>query len=485
MIDDLVLDIGRQEWNTENQGPWASKTDVIQYKKCRYKVSLNHQERIPYQEFLKPELRNFFFAGGIEFETKIVEGAIDKEELRSAASIKDIPSQDGLVRILSPIRNHELGIVGMPDMLSVENGRLVPVEIKNHSYVTRLDKIELAFYWRLLEPIQKGRRGRDRKGYVVLNSGERREVPLNNEDVDELNQLISEVRRTKLKGAQPRLVKECDLCVFRDEHLPLIYGAGDVSLVYDVGPARHDRLEELGITTISQLAEADTDKLLARWRQSRKGAASSDQIQNMQAHAKALLTNEPQIVGRNPMPELGKAILLDLEYLPDRIFVVGALVVEDGKEIALHQEFADISKDERALLTSLTDLLKSCTTHKIVTYGGSAADMPALEKAWSRLRLPEDGLGDMCQRHIDLYYTVRDNFRLPTSSLGLKDVASHFGFERAHDNVSSFFIPMKYNEFLATNNQILKQEILDHNADDVRSLLHTWSRLRDLMKSEF
>ena len=368
----------------------------------------------------------------------------------------------------------------MPDMLMVENGRLMPIEVKDHSYVTPLDKLEIAFYWRLLEPIQKGRRDRGRKGYVVLRGGVREEVLLNNGDVENLNRLISEVRRTKLKGSQPRLVPECEKCVFKAEHLPLIRRARDVSLVYEIGPQRRQHLEELGITTISQLAEADTNKLFTQWRRSDRKSPGPTQLREMQAHAKALSTNEPQIVGRSPVPELGRALFFDLEYFPDQIFVAGVLVVEDDTEIALHQEFADSSTDERALLTSLTDLLTSFATHNIVTWNGSGADMPALSSAWLRLRLPKDVLRDMRQRHVDLFHIVKRNFRLPIVNLGLKEVAAYYGFERAHADESSLLIPIKYSEFLDTGKPALKKEILDHNADDLRSLLLTWSRLQNL-----
>ena len=91
MISNLTFDIGRPEWDVEVSGPWVSKTDVIQYERCPYKVSLNYQERIPYGDFLKPELRRFFFAGGIELETEVVEEAVEEQELRLATTIVGYP----------------------------------------------------------------------------------------------------------------------------------------------------------------------------------------------------------------------------------------------------------------------------------------------------------------------------------------------------------------------------------------------------------
>ncbi len=484
MLNNMTFDIGGQVWDDNRQGPWVSKTDVVQFTRCPYRVSLNHQKGIPYGDFLKPDRRRFFFAAGIELETELVDEATESEELRLVSSIGDIHSQDGLVKVLSPIRNHELGIVGWPDMLIVEGGRLLPVEIKSHAYVRETDVMELALYWRLLEPLQQGPRDETRRGYVTLNSGESREVLLLDEDMDRLEQLIVEVRQTKVKGARPKLVRECDHCTFKDEHLPLIYQEGDVSLVYDIGRKRRQHLEELGITTISQFAEADSRTLFDLWKLTARAAPGLAQIHKMQSHARALLENTPQIIGTNPVPDPGSALLLDLEYYPGhQVFLVGVLIVEDGKEVALHQKFAGSYSDEIRLMTSLTEVLMSFSNHPIVTWNGSGADLPALANSWSRLGLDRDVLNDVSQRHIDLYSIVKDNLRLPITRLTLKDVASYFGFQRTHVDLDSFLIPMKYERFLYAKDTSAKQEILDHNADDVRSLLFTWRALRRLSSS--
>ena len=473
------MDIGSQEWDIGRDGPWVSKTDVVQYTRCPYKVFLSHQESIPYEDFLKPELRNFLFSGGIELETEIVEQALSEEGLTIAESVEDTHSQDGLVRALSPVRNHELGIAGMPDMLVVEDGAVVPIEVKNHSQVKPTDWIELAFYWRLLEPVQKGRVGQP-KGYVTLSNRHRIPLGLYDGHFVEVDQLIHQVRRTKLDGAHPKLVEECDYCVFRDDHLPLIHRAQDVSLVSQVGPRRRGFLGELGVDTISQLAEADSEELHGKWQENGRPDPGLTQLREMQAHARALLTNKPQIIGSGAVPELGNSLLLDLEYFHDLVFVAGVLVVESGKEFALYQEVADSPQDERGTLTSLRELFESFRTYRIVTWNGKGADMPILAKAWSRLGLSQGDLEDMRQRHVDLFHIASRVLRLPIASLGLKEVATYFGYERTDPDADSLLIPSKYLEFLETGDSTLKQEILDHNADDLRSLLLVWNSLRNL-----
>src|SRR5262249_23194176 len=50
------------------------------------------------------------------------------------------------------LKNSTLKIYGQPDAIDTAQGALFPVEIKSHKDVQRSDELELAFYWRLLEP---------------------------------------------------------------------------------------------------------------------------------------------------------------------------------------------------------------------------------------------------------------------------------------------------------------------------------------------
>ena len=456
MIDNLVLDIGKQEWNVKEDGPWVRKIDVTQFERCRYKVYVNHHEGMRYEDFLTPDARNFFIDSGIQFEAEVVEEALEQGELRVDSSIEDARKQEGLVTVPLTIRNHDLGIVGRLDMMMVEGKRLIPVEAKNHTRFTSLDETELAFYWRLLEPIQWGRRDRNRKGYVKLNSGDMEEVALTKDDFIHLNDMIERVRTAKRWEPRLRPVRECDYCVFKDAHLPQIYKARDVKLISGVGPARRRHLEQLGINTVEQLAEADTSELSDKLSQVSRRVPNTVELRRMQAHAKVFVTNQPQVIGRRPIPELSKALLLDLEYFPEhprQVFVAGVLVVEAGDEADIHIEFADSADDEGVVLTSLTALLENFPKHSVITWNGSMADIPALRDAWSRLGLSKGSFRDIEERHIDLLPIARSNIRLPIRGFGLKNVSSYFGFERAHPDIHSMFIPMKYVEYLRTNQQ--------------------------------
>ena len=371
-------------------------------------------------------------------------------------------------------------------LIAVENGRLIPVEIKSHRQVEDSDRLELAFYWRLLEPIQKDRR-KFRKGYVWLNTGKVEEVPLDKFLFERLDNLIIRVRETKVEGAQPQKVPECDYCVFKEEHLKIIRGSEDLSLIYDIGLPRRERLHELGVINISGLAALDLTDLHQEWRKIDRYAPSIGQLQKMQAHANAWLEDVFQIVGNEPIPDNRQAIVLDLEYETwsrRQIFVVGALIVEEGKETTLYQEFAENIDDERRILSAFAELLSRLEGYKVVTWNGTAADLIEIESAWQRLGLPQNALDKFREKHVDLLYVTRSNFRFPTTSFGLKEIAAYFRYIRTHPELGSFEIPWKYSQYLSNRDVTLKQEILEHNADDLRALLLVWNQLRELSTNQ-
>ena len=70
--------------------------------------------------------------------------------------------------------------------------------------------------------------------------------------------------------------------------------------------------------------------------------------------------------------------------------MVGVLAVEDGKETALYQEFAESVADEKRIMTKLAKLLKAFPDYKVATWNGTAADLVEIDNAWRRLGLRGD-----------------------------------------------------------------------------------------------
>lgn len=161
------------------------------------------------------------------------------------------------------IKNNSCGLRGITDLINVEKGKLYPIETKSHRALKDSDRLELAFYWRLLEPMRKGRP--KPKGYVLLNTGEGVEVRLTRADFEELDSLIEQIREVKEYGTEPMICKECKFCRLQDECQLFVVETGGLTLVHGIAGIRQMQLESIGVKDIASLAEYDTGKLHQTW----------------------------------------------------------------------------------------------------------------------------------------------------------------------------------------------------------------------------
>lgn len=122
-------------------------------------------------------------------------------EIERPDQLLPVMKANDVLRTPQVIRNHELGIHGIPDLIDAGRGKLYPIEIKWHKAVSESDVLELAFYWLLLEPLRKG--NPRPKGYLILSTGEQIEVLLSREDLLDVEGLLDRFREDMKRGTEP------------------------------------------------------------------------------------------------------------------------------------------------------------------------------------------------------------------------------------------------------------------------------------------
>ena len=135
---------------------WVTKTNVTDHARCPRAWWLIAHGEITHEESISPyDLPEV--EAGVEFELGIVAGArpVDLGELTAGV---EVPAAGQLPLVLQTGLwiNHDLGLRGEPDGIEIASGSWAPVEVKHHSRVTPLDRLELAFYWLLLDPQRGG-----------------------------------------------------------------------------------------------------------------------------------------------------------------------------------------------------------------------------------------------------------------------------------------------------------------------------------------
>ena len=476
----IHLSKDQRRWDPDTHGPWVTKTDVVEFERCAYRVFLAHQQNRPYLDYRTKSAQQLLSLG-VETERSVAAnlGLTETSDLDAARF------EGGLIRVPIQFFNHDLGITGLLDGIMFENDVLVPVEVKAHNRLRRSDRLELAFYWRLLLPLQRAADFLDDcKGYIILGSHDRlQEVPLSNKDLNRADRLITEVRKAKVDGSTLVRVPECDNCTLKQDHIAQLMSDQDVSIIFNVGPSRRQELHNLGIDSITDLGAADLADLHDRWSSigSSHTVPSRQQLRDMQIHAHAWLTDEPQIINAAEIPPPDEAIILDLEYCtwPDRfIFLVGCLVVQEGYIVDLKQEFAENADDELRILRAMQDILDEHPRSPIVTWSGLTADFPEIDHAWQKHGLSDDTLEVFRERHIDLYQRAMRGIRVPTIGLGLKDLSKYFKFPRKVKDVDSGFAAlMMYMDYLRNGDGNLRSKLMRYNQDDLNGTFFVWEKL--------
>lgn len=330
---------------------WVSKTDLTRYVRCPYSFWLLDKGEISFEDTVD-EAQLELVRGGVDFERVVKEPMVKLD-----VPPEDIPALLGAGMTIYGVpgfENPKLKILGRPDGVSGADGAMVPIEIKSHKSVQRLDEVELAFYWLLLEP-QRTRQLETPLGHLVLRRDGRFEmvdVPLRPHRFNEVRRLLGEVRDARRRGVKPR-VCGCNVCklVRRDEVREAVNANQDLTLIFGIGRRYATVLEQLGYPTWESLLACNSEQVSTQLKE-QSCFVSSAEIDRWKRHASSYKRGEPLVFGEQ-FPFGDSYIVLDLEYTSvdlgegvPRIWLIGALVVQ-GDQRELVQLWADDVQEEK------------------------------------------------------------------------------------------------------------------------------------------
>ena len=461
---------------------WVTKTDVTRYLRCPYAWYLQDKGEISFEDTVN------------EFQLQLVHAGMQFHvEVEEEAELIELP-EDGLPGLFDEeltvlgtpdFENEELFIRGRPDGIETARGALLPIEIKSHKDVQRIDELELAFYWLLLEP-HRTRAVRKPRGSLLLRRDgeqERVEVAITTERLKQVRKLILDVRRARAKGVRPR-VCGCAVCsrVRKDEVARVTERNKDLTLLFGIGSTYAPILERAGIKSWEILLARDSAEVVDRLRR-RKQFVSVAEVDRWKHHAESWRRRKPIFFGDQPCVE-EPFIALDLEYgLSGPVWLVGACLA-DGDESEYLQEWADSRAEEELALLELDRAVAANPQLPIVTWAGTGADLPRLRGATIGLDLPHLRVG-LRERHVDLYEWARRSVRLPRAGLDLKTVATYLGVPRLSPIRDGMEAEMLYGRYLAATSEQKRAELrtalCNYNRDDLDALIGTARRLRELV----
>jgi uncharacterized protein YprB with RNaseH-like and TPR domain len=235
----------------------------------------------------------------------------------------------------------------------------------------------------------------------------------------------------------------------------------NLQLVRGIGPVTEARLKAVGMDNVSQLTAHP------------RFGPDACQVQNLIAirNIKELKRRGASDLELMGLFSVSEALFLDIEttglWSSQPLFLVGTMGTQ-GPKMVLDQLLARHYREERALLVHLAGILKR--TELLITFNGKRFDWPYITDRMLYYRIPRPR--EMLQ--VDLYEHARrlpqdlPNRRLTTLEQYL------LGFHRQGD-IPGYQVPAVYHQFVQTQKPHLLAPILDHNEQDVISLVRLLS----------
>ena len=496
---------------------WVSKTDIIDYTRCPYRVYISHKLNVRPIDLKQSPFLDYLLDQGNKFESKALE----------TINPNQIKLNDTLVKLKYPkhirtdesgsLTNNKLLLRGIPDLFRTVNNRLMPIEIKNHKEIQQTDRIELAFYNILLEPNLKmsdfnyGVTSSNLfpfltepiNGYIILNN--LREEPINltfNDCVDTI-ELIERTRMASIINDEPWanpllpcITKECSACSLKQECSKQLKELGSISLIWGMGYKRVHHFNQIGISTLQQLADADSNDVLKRLnsiphpnKPSWNCGLGINNVNDLQMSAISWLNQKPIMLPKysnteygcvKPLNESSDYIVLDLEYT-SIIFLIGLAIHKHNYSTEYIQLFAKDSSEMLTILAKLEKILIQYPNFPIVTYSGTSADIPFLRKTMPNL----ETICNIDARHIDLFQMLIQTFRFPIKEHGLKSIGTYLGFERKlpDTGMDAMLLYYKYQESKSTSTRNkIKHRLKEYNKEDLDAVIFVINELYELQK---
>lgn len=463
---------------------WISKSDLVRWVRCPYAAWLLYKGLITFEDTVD-EFQLRLMTEGVAFQE-----AVEAKAFKIEAAPKDLRAlltQD--IALFRPpvFENRELKIFGQPDGIDAAGGALIPIEIKSHKDVQRIDELELAFYWLLLEPYRSSQLRRPRGVLILRRDGrdERVEVDIPAHRFSDVNAMLAEIRLARLTNRVRERVCRCNVCsqIKHDDVMRAVLDGKDLTLIYGIDRPYARALERLGIGTWEQLIGCDPESMVAGMR-SQKYYVGVKQVEQWSRHAEAWKTRRSVIFAAEPFLPKQSYIALDLEYLNlGLIWLIGTCVVTpNGREH--HGWWADDPRGERRSLRKLGELVAAHPDLPIVTWSGESADIPNLFRAGARTGLSRN-LAPVFERHVDAFRYAERGVRLPIPSLGLKFVAEHFGMPRVSRIRSGRQAEQMYMWYRSPGTEAsrkakIKAQLVDYNREDIETLIGVVGQIREL-----
>jgi predicted RecB family nuclease len=358
--------------------------------------------------------------------------------------------------------------IGRPDLLEKVEGNsnlgnfyYVACDLKRSLRLKDEYKYEACFYGELLESVQDVK---PMQGYVMHADGSVSSFVLD-EFESEYSHLLDKIENIlHTRETRTFLTSACKQSPYFHKCLEEAERARDLSLINRIWKSEVDSLKLAGIQTIDDLADAKIDQLKS------VSDMTLDRAYFLQQQAISLVDKKVILTGEVVLPESKKSLVIDIESDPLRgIHYLFGILVIDGEKHFYKTFFAEKPEDEERNWLAFIEFLSKFKDTPIYHYGWYEVDV--FRKLTEKYQTSAEAQDLFTNHLIDLLTVLRDKVIFPSPFYSLKDIAKFLGFNWRTGDASGLDSIIWYHEWLESNDNLKKQQIIDYNEDDVRA---TW-----------
>ena len=248
---------------------------------------------------------------------------------------------------------------------------------------------------------------------------------------------------------------------------------GSVSLVRGIRDKTRTRLEEQGFKTLVDLE--NHPRFCGESKRIRELLEAGSTEELTEVVGARLSKSHPTVLGLSGLHDDSDFLFLDLEtmglFAGQPLVVAGLARLKPDNTIVVEQYVVRDFPDELALLVEVNQQVGA---HEVmVTYNGKSFDLPFLtgRSAYYGIKLKPPGV------HFDLLHFCRRAYRGELEGCSLRSIEQTIlGINRETD-LPGELVPEFYYEYLRTGNAGFLKPIVDHNRQDVESLVNVFSSL--------
>lgn len=248
--------------------------------------------------------------------------------------------------------------------------------------------------------------------------------------------------------------------------------SSNLQLVCGIGPVHESQLKEKGYLTVEDLMTHP------RWSERAKRFLEllhDEDVRHLQNWmCRFIPRTHPQIYRSSAFFEEEDFLILDIETMGlfGRVIILLGLCrqCEEGVKITQYL-LKDVSNEPSALLEASSAIRDGSA---LITYNGKAFDVPYIEDrlAFYGLNPPDEKI------HYDLLHYSRRLWRGELPDCTLDSMERYLGVERNMDLPSSL-VPLFYETYLNTGNPGPLVPIIEHNKQDLLTLVTLFSRIHE------